>query len=165
MNLDDVQKTQVRAWLEQGLQLSEIQKRLETEFGVRSTYLDVKMLVSDLAILPKDPEPTNRAETPTLTPGQAGKPAGKPAASTDSAAQKPSGARPKGVSISVDHLAKPGAIVSGSVTFTDGKTGEWYVDELGRLGLGATESGYRPSQADMRDFQIALEQELARQGF
>jgi hypothetical protein len=65
----------------------------------------------------------------------------------------------------MDQIAKPGAVVSGSVTFSDGKRANWYVDEYGRLGIAPAERGYRPTEADMREFQIALEQELARQGF
>ena len=40
MNLDETQKKKVAAWIDEGLKLAEIQKRLETEFGLRVTYLD-----------------------------------------------------------------------------------------------------------------------------
>jgi hypothetical protein len=67
--------------------------------------------------------------------------------------------------VAVDTLARPGAMVSGSVTFSDGKRAAWYVDEMGRLSVAASEPGYRPPAGDMQEFQAALERELARAGF
>ena len=43
MNLDETQQKKVAAWIDEGLKLSDIQKRLETEFGLRVTYLDVRL--------------------------------------------------------------------------------------------------------------------------
>ncbi|MDH7503593.1 MAG: hypothetical protein QHJ82_12895 [Verrucomicrobiota bacterium] len=160
-NLTEEQKAQVRKWLEQGLQLAEIQSRLESEFGIRTTYMDVKLLVSDLQVLPKDPEPLDRQnnkKTAQAAPGK-GAQEGK-----NSAGEQDKAGRGR-VSVSMDEISKPGAVVSGSVTFSDGKRANWYVDEYGRLGIAPAERGYRPTEADMREFQVALEQELARHGF
>ncbi|MCP5519351.1 MAG: hypothetical protein H7A45_19070 [Verrucomicrobiales bacterium] len=156
MELDEAQKRQVAAWLAAGSKLAEIQTRIEQEFGARLTYMEVKLLVSELDLLPKDPEPA--AVEPAAAPAPA---AQAPAAGNDP--RKPNeGAA--GVSVTVDQLARPGALVSGQVTFSDGQTGSWYVDQLGRLGLSPAQKGYRPSAADMQEFQGALEQELARLG-
>ena len=57
MNLDETQRKQVKHWIEEGLKLSDIQKRLETEWGLRQTYLEVRLLVDDLKLMPKDPPP------------------------------------------------------------------------------------------------------------
>jgi hypothetical protein len=35
---------------------------------------------------------------------------------------------------------------------------------MGRLGVAPEQKGYRPSSEDMREFQAALEQQLARMG-
>jgi hypothetical protein len=64
----------------------------------------------------------------------------------------------------VDQVTRPGAIVSGGVTFSDGKTAEWYLDQTGRLGLAPAEKGYKPSEEDVMDFQAALQQELTKFG-
>lgn len=158
--LTEEQKAQVRKWLEQGLQLPEIQSRLESEFGVRTTYMDVKLLVSDLQVLPKDPEPLDRQnKKPAQAAPAKGAQEGKNATEEQ---DKPGRGR---LSVTMDEIAKPGAVVSGSVTFSDGKKANWYVDEYGRLGIATAERGYRPTEADMREFQIALEQELTRHGF
>jgi len=39
------------------------------------------------------------------------------------------------------------------------------VDETGRLALVAKQMGYKPSAADVQDFQIALQQEMAKLGY
>ena len=39
MNLDETQKRRVAAWIDEGCKLAEIQKRLESELGLRLTYM------------------------------------------------------------------------------------------------------------------------------
>jgi hypothetical protein len=56
-------------------------------------------------------------------------------------------------------------VASGKVTFSDGKRAEWYLDQMGRLGLAPMEKGYRPSQTDLVSFQTELQTELARLGY
>ena len=56
MNLDESQRKKVAEWIAQGLKLSEIQNRLASELGVRMTYMDVRLLVDDLKLTPKDVE-------------------------------------------------------------------------------------------------------------
>ena len=67
--------------------------------------------------------------------------------------------------MSVDQITKPGAIVSGKVTFSDGQTADWYLDQTGRLGVVPKQQGYKPSAADVQDFQLALQQEVAKLGY
>jgi hypothetical protein len=61
------------------------------------------------------------------------------------------------VRVSVDEIARPGAMVNGRVTFPDGQSGAWYVDEMGRLGIDPDTAGYRPSEADLISFQRELQ--------
>jgi hypothetical protein len=67
--------------------------------------------------------------------------------------------------VSVDQLARPGAVVSGKVTFSDGKSADWYLDQMGRLGVVPRDKGYKPSAADVQAFQMQLQNELAKLGF
>ena len=146
MNLDDTQRQKVAAWINEGLKLAEIQKRLESELGLRLTYLEVRFLVDDLKLKPKDPPP-------------APKPAAKP---EDTLVPLPSASAR--VNVTVDQLARPGALVSGKVKFSDGKSADWVLDQAGRLGLVPTEKGYKPPAADVQEFQLALQQELQKLG-
>jgi hypothetical protein len=160
MNLDEAQRKRVTEWIAQGLKLSEIQNRLQSELGLKLTYMEVRLLVDDLKLTPKDVEPVKAPQSPLAAPGTA---APKPG----SAAPKPEStpAKPGEVSISVDQLARPGALVSGKVTFSDGNKAEWYLDQAGRLGLVPQQTGYRPPPADVQQFQMALETELSKLGF
>ncbi len=156
MNLDPSQRSKVAEWIGQGLKLSEIQSRLSSEFGLSLTYMDVRLLVDDLKLTPKDPEPPKPATPPPAPAEDAPAPA---------AAIEPEPAPgPAGVSVTVDQLTRPGALVSGKVTFSDGQKAEWYMDQTGRLGLSPQKAGYRPPQSDIRDFQMALEAELSKMG-
>lgn len=152
MNLDEAQRQKVATWIAEGLKLSEIQSRLTSELGVKLTYMEVRLLVDDLKLTPKD------AERP--------KPAELAAAPADAAAPPPAEAKPAtgGVSVSVAKLARPGAIVSGQVTFSDGQQAEWYLDQTGRLGVVPKQEGYKPAPADVQQFQLALEREMAKMG-
>ena len=66
--------------------------------------------------------------------------------------------------MSVDQIARPGAVVSGKVTFSDGNTAVWQFNELGQLGLAPQQPGYRPPASDLQQFQMALETELSKLG-
>jgi hypothetical protein len=67
--------------------------------------------------------------------------------------------------VTVDQLARPGAMVSGKVTFSDGQKADWYLDQAGRLGVVPVVQGYKPSAADVQQFQLALQDEMAKMGF
>jgi hypothetical protein len=158
MNLDEGQKKKVTAWIAEGLKLSDIQKRIETEFGLRLTYLEARLLLNELQLSPKDqeikPPPTSKTlDTKTTGPAPAAE-SGKPAT--------PAVGR---VAVAVDQVTRPGALVSGKVTFTDGQSAEWFLDQMGRLGFAPKQQGYRPSEADLETFQSELQNELQKLGF
>jgi hypothetical protein len=162
MNLDEAQRQRVTAWILEGAKLSEIQNRLLAEFGVKCTYMEVRFLVDDLKLTPKDPEPP-KVVAPPVSPPVAG-----PAKLTVEKNPAPEGTLPasgSNVSVSVDQLAKPGAIVSGNVTFSDSQVADWYLDQTGRLGVVPKQTGYKPSAADVQQFQTALQNEIAKLGF
>jgi hypothetical protein len=167
MKLDEAQSNQVIAWIAQGLKLADIQKKLAAELGVHLTYIEVRMLVDDLKLVPKDPEPTKPPEALGSNLGAAATPAlqPKPPGPKPPEAKK-QGARGAGaLSVTVDHVARPGAVVSGNVTFSDGNSAQWYLDQFGRLGLVPKIEGYRPAPEDLQAFQTELQQELAKLGF
>ena len=158
MNLDESQRQRVTAWILQGAKLSEIQTRLAEEFGLRLTYMEVRFLVDDLKLTPKDPEPPKNVEPAPATASQsAGTKDAAPPAEPPTVTGK--------VSVTVDQLTRPGAIASGKVTFSDGQNADWYLDQMGRLGVVPKKQGYKPSAADVQQFQAALQNELARMGF
>ena len=65
----------------------------------------------------------------------------------------------------MDQITRPGSLVSGKVTFSDGQLADWYLDQMGRLGVAPRQQGYKPSAVDVQDFQLALQQEMAKLGY
>ena len=162
MNLDEGQRRQVAEWTEQGLKLSEIQGKLAKELGINMTYMDVRFLIDDLKLKPKDILPPAPPALPSVAPAKQASPATPASTLAGTPEAAPAGGS---VSVVVDHVARPGAIVSGRVTFSDGKGGAWLIDQMGRPGLVPDEQGYRPSQPDIAEFQTQLQDELAKMGF
>ncbi len=180
--MTDTQRTEVASWVAAGMKLSEIQRRLNSDLGLNLTYMEVRFLVDDLKLTLKDPDPPKEptpapSDTPSLvSPTSAippssntssilgGIPPAGPATSADAMAAGAPTSPSGGVSVSVDQVTRPGTLVSGSVRFSDGQVAAWYLDQTGRLGLAPTQKGYRPPPADVEEFQIALERELARLG-
>ena len=154
MELTDEQKRAVTEWARKGAGLSEIQKQLEETFGLALTYMDVRFLVIDLGLEIEDRSKRTRPDVPveegageTAADGSTGHPAAS------------------GVRVAVDRIVKPGAVVSGSVTFSDGVSGAWMLDQLGRLALDTSQPGYRPGPEDMAAFQDELRSALGSKGF
>ena len=153
MDLSDEQKQLVRGWVEEGVGLSDIQKRLLAEFEVSMTYMDVRFLVIDLGVDVHDkPEPR-----PAVPAGGAG--------DVPAAAPSPTDALGGSVSLEVDRITKPGSMVSGTVSFSDGTAASWMLDQAGRLALDAGDPAYRPSEEDLRAFQEELRGALEKKGF
>ena len=155
------QLQQVSRWVAEGASLAEVQSRLASEFGLSMTYMDVRFLVDDLgATLVDKPEPKPAEPlADTLAEPAAAGPAAEPSPAEPAA---PGAAK---VSVTVDTLARPGAIISGKVTFSDAQVADWYVDEMGRPGLVPATPGYRPSNDDIRQFQQLLEAEFQKRGY
>jgi hypothetical protein len=168
MNLTDDQKAIVRKWLEEGLKLSDIQKRLASELGVHLTYMEVRLLVSDLQVMPKDAEPPPPPPAPAPAAGQPDEnqaDAGSAETELEEEDQAEAPAGTGNVSVSLDTVAMPGAALSGKVTFSDGQKAQWYLDQYGRLGIAPANKGYRPSPTDIQAFQMRLQQELEKFGY
>jgi len=76
-------------------------------------------------------------------------------------------AGPSNVTVSVDNVTLiPGALASGTVTFSDGVTGKWIVDQYGRPGFTEiSKPGYRPNPSDAQAFMQELSAALQKRGF
>ena len=76
-------------------------------------------------------------------------------------------AGPSTVTVVVDKVTLiPGAIAGGSVTFSDGVTGKWIIDQQYRPGFTEiSQPGYRPSPADAQAFMKELGRAMQSRGF
>lgn len=148
MTLSNEQKQLVAEWVNSGIELKDLQNKIREEFDISLTYMDVRFLVDDLDLSLQDkPEPeTSEPQAPADI------------LQDDSASAG-------GVSMEVDKLTVPNAIISGTVTFSDGETAKWLIDNTGRPGLVPDTQGYRPTPEDIQEFQKLLTEALQKQGF
>lgn len=122
--------------------MSDLQRQLKEEFGFTLTYMDTRFLILDLGIeLIEEPKEVEKKveEKPVLVPTGT-------------------------VSVTMDALTLPGALVSGKVVFSDGETAIWMLDQTGRPGLDPDTPGYRPSQEDITEFQLQLRDLIQKSG-
>ena len=163
MELKETQKEAIAGWFAAGATLDEIQKRITAEFGIHLTYLDVRLLVAELP-QPEEAEAGGREVETTGATETAEEPLVTDQESSDAAEVPPDEAQDSNEAqavsaptVTIDALMLPGTIASGDVTFSDGQTGKWYLDQMGRLGLGGDlPQGYRPSPTDAALFQQQL---------
>ncbi len=160
MELNESQKQAVAGWVALGSGISEVQKRLNTEFGLNLTYMDVRFLLIELDVTPKDKPTPPAAATASAPPANA-------AGSSDAGGSDafPATTANGGVRVSFDKVVQAGAIVSGAVTFSDGVSASWMLDQMGRIAINAATPGYRPGESDLQAFQIELRNELQKMGF
>lgn len=146
--LSEEQKSSLKQWAAEGASIADLQKRMKDDLGISITYMDARFLVLDLGIdivVPAKEEEEKKPEAGDLT-----------------AAPVPDG---EGVTVTIDNIALPGAMVSGKVIFSDGETGIWMLDQYGRPGLDADTPGYRPSQEDIIEFQKQLSELVRKNGY
>jgi len=190
MTLSPEQKEAITTWVAAGDNLAEIQKKLAEQFKLSMTYMDVRFLVDDLGLELKSRAPAADANTDLAKArpaaekkegllgrlkkavGAGGDDAPDLAEAEDEdadllpeAADEPAAGGAGKVRVEVDRIVRPGAVVSGNVTFSDGVSGKWAMDQYGRLMLDLSRKGYQPNAADVQAFQQELGRLLQRQGY
>ncbi len=142
---NDERKAVVRDLLKQGRTLSQIQDFLRNEKGDSITYMELRLLLSEMpdAKLPEK----ETLKTPVLPPDT------KPAVPAVDGK----------LSISVDQMPAPGSMLSGYARFASGAKAHWFLDEMGRLGVEPELGTGKPTQADMQEFSAELKRMLQRE--
>ena len=127
-----------------GKSLSDIQTLLNEKFGVRLTYMDVRIMASELDNIDwtsRDPvKPEETVEDVTKVPVQ------KPVAGNGTTV------------VEVNQVVRAGAIAEGTVQFGSGASGTWIVDQMGRLGFDKLNG--EPTEKDIQEFQTELRKVL-----
>lgn len=139
--LSESQITAIKSWAADGAQLPDIQLRMKEEFGISATYMDTRFVVLDLGI----ELIVEQKEEPVPETREAPVPTGE-------------------VTVTMDSIAIPGAIVSGKVEFSDGETAIWMLDQTGRPALDPDTPGYQPGKEDIIEFQKQLRELIQKSG-
>lgn len=137
----EIKKFMAKA-LADGKTLSEVQSEVNAEFGVKMTFMDIRVLASELENIDwgaNDPKPAEEPEVKDEP--QLGAADGKTV-------------------VESSKILRPGTLAGGSVKFGSGATAEWYIDQTGRPGLDKLVG--EPSEQDLMDFQKELQALFAR---
>ena len=134
------------AKIAEGVNLSDVQKLVNQEFGLKLTYMDVRILASELDNIDwdaNDPKAQELAEEEGIEP---------------EVEATPGDGR---TVVEVSKLVRPGTALSGTVKFASGSTADWYVDSYGRLGIENLQ-GDKPTESDIMAFQDELKKALGQ---
>ena len=137
MTKDELKKTIVKL-LDEGHSLSEIQTILNKEYDEKMTFLDLRVLASELENIDwtKDESSDDEPDEDSSKEGDAADTEGKTV-------------------VEISKLQRPGVALSGSVKFASGATADWVLDQMGRLGLEKSEG--EPTKEDLQEFQEELQ--------
>ncbi len=132
--------------LNEGLSLSEIQNLLEEQHSTRMTYMDLRVLASELENVDWSQQSTvSFKEQPIKNDELLDR------------ADEPEAGGSAGAKISISKLARPGAAMSGRVEFSSGSKAEWILGNDGRLALQPEPGAAKPSEQDIQEFQEELQ--------
>ncbi len=144
---DEERKAIVRELLRDGHTLSQVQDYLQKEKGDTITYMELRLLLSEIPDAQLPDKEFSKVTLPPEEPKTANgeKPAGK-------------------LHVSVDQVPQPGSMLSGYVRFNSGATGHWFLDSMGRLGVEPELGAEKPTQTDMKEFSAELKRILEKSG-
>jgi len=151
--------------LKAGESLSKIQELLKTEHQQNMTFLDLRLLASELEGIDwtkgdkveekkKSEKKKKTAEAEVTDEDE-----DEDEDALDLAGKK-SGGR---TVVELNKIARPGAMVSGKVKFASGVKADWVLDQLGRLGL--EKASGQPTPEDVKEFQLELQKVISRGGY
>ena len=120
------------------ISLSDIQTMVNEKFNTKMTFMDIRILASELEVdwrseeekAPAEPEAEEKAENTENVPAK--------------------------TTVELNKIVRPGALASGTVNFASGVYAEWYIDNSGRLGLDKVVGG-KPTEQDIEDFQVEMQ--------
>ena len=149
--------------LAKGQTLSQIQDYLHKEKNDPITYMDLRLLLSEMPNAKLPEKELRKTVLPTSgTPTSTGaKPAPKDSAAPAAASQPAAGGR---LSISIDQTPAPGTMLSGYARFSSGARAHWFLDDMGRLGIDPELGTSKPTETDMQQFSSELRRLLQQTG-
>lgn len=127
----------------ENISLSDIQTMVNEKFNTKMTFMDIRILASELEVdwrseAEKNPPVAEEEEAPET--------------SGNNEAEN----TPGKTTVELNKIVRPGALASGSVHFASGVYAEWYIDNSGRMGLDKVTGG-KPTEQDIEDFQVEMQ--------
>ena len=160
----------------EGHNLSKIQDML-AEQGVKMTFMELRLIASEIETsfwqkAEPQPEPAPEAEKPAQDAAPADEADELPADDAEAEQLPPDDAAPADApaddgkaaprgrtTVTIDQLARPGFLATGGVSFGSGASGNWCLDQMGRLMFEKLEG--KPDRQDLQEFQLELQRMFA----
>ena len=163
----------------EGHNLSKIQDML-AEQGVKMTFMELRLIASEIETSfwqKAEPQPEAAPEQEKAAPDAAPAtdaddfpeddagaeqlpPDDAPAKDEEGPAADDGKAVPRGrTTVTLDQLARPGFLATGGVSFGSGASGNWCLDQMGRLMFEKLEG--KPDRQDLQEFQLELQRMFA----
>ena len=160
----------------EGHNLSKIQDML-AEQGVKMTFMELRLIASEIETsfwqnAEPQPEAAPEAEKPAQDAAPADDADELPADESEEEQLPPDDAAPADApaddgkaaprgrtTVTIDQLARPGFLATGGVSFGSGASGNWCLDQMGRLMFEKLEG--KPDRQDLQEFQLELQRMFA----
>ncbi|MCQ2397284.1 MAG: hypothetical protein MJ106_06275 [Lentisphaeria bacterium] len=165
--------------LDQGMSLSELQDQLVQQHDIHMTYMELRMLTADLQVNWSKQDAKAEAARAKNTPAAKAPSPAEPSDMQDADSaeeelpQEEDHSEPPSLppeqqdnslrgttTVEISKVVRPGAAMSGTVKFGSGASGEWYLDQYGRLGFTPDEGSGNPDQQDVQEFQRELQKAM-----
>lgn len=175
MDQNEIKKV-IAEQLTKGVSLSDIHKMLFDEYKVRMTFMDLRLMASELESIDwsKSDAKAEATEAPEAEDSEGQQDEEEifdededlPEEENDadpSEEETPSGEGEKirtATTVEINKIARPGAVLSGSVNFGSGASAEWVLDQLGRIAL--TNAKGKPDEEDIKEFQLELQKAVSQ---
>ena len=160
---NEERKSIVGQLLAKGQTLSQIQDYLHKEKNDPITYMELRLLLSEMPNVKLPEKDVRKSVLPAsgTSASTGGSPASNDSAATAAARQQPASGR---LSISIDQTPAPGSMLSGYARFSSGARAHWFLDGMGRLGIDPELGTGKPTQTDMQEFSGELRRLLQQTG-
>jgi hypothetical protein len=157
MNKEEI-KNIVADMLSERLSPSEIQKQLAEKKDIRITFLDLKLIISEIKnsaeTLDKNDTRNRKNDIPPAKEDNRAEVHSEKEQTVDAEIMD------EGATVvEMEKLLKPGAVLCGKVKFASGAKADWSVDHYGRLSFA--NSAGKPSPQDLKLFQAELQRKIS----
>lgn len=178
MEQNEIKKI-VAEQLAKGVSLSDIHKMLFDEYKVKMTFMEFRLMASEIENVDwsKSDAKTEPAKTSEAADEAAQNddeedeifdedeeiPDEEDGEDADQTGTSASGEGEKirtSTTVEINKIARPGAVLSGSVNFGSGASADWVLDQLGRIALANAKG--KPDEQDIKEFQIELQKAVSQ---
>ncbi len=146
---NEERKPIVKELLAKGLTLSQIQDYFHKEKNDPIKYMDLRLLLSEMPDAKLPEKELLKTVLPPAAPAAAA--GGKFAPNVTGPAAASAG-------------PETGSMLSGYARFSSGAKSQWFLDEMGRLGLDPELGSSKPTEKDMQEFSTELRRMLQQTG-